>query len=234
MPDEITYSPEFVEWARKQEMSLRARKALDFLLERGDVTTGDLKAAGYDHPPRAVRDLKDAGFVVVGKLVTVDGVRMSRYTLVDSMTENFAQRKPIPNASRQKLFKDHGYRCAVCGGVFIMRMLQVDHRVPFHVGGDPEIFDMKDFMPLCGSDNRAKSMSCETCPNWELRNIETCMTCYWHDPENYQHVATVDERRLTITARGEHVATMDTLKAEADTAGVTLGELVLDRLSQVD
>jgi hypothetical protein len=92
----------------------------------------------------------------------------------------------------------------------------------------------KDFMPLCGSDNRAESMSCETCPNWELRNVETCRTCYWHDPENYQHVATVDERRLTITARGEYVATMDALKAEAAAAGVTLGELVLDRLSEVD
>jgi hypothetical protein len=234
VPDETTDISPFVEWARKQKVSLRARKALDFLLERGSVTTGELKAAGYDHPPRAIRDLKDAGFIVVSELVKVDGVRMSRYTLTDSMTANFAQRKPIPNASRKRLFEEHGYRCAVCGGVFITRMLQVDHRVPFHVGGDPDVFHTKDFMPLCGSDNRAKSMSCETCPNWELRNVETCRTCYWHDPENYQHVATVDERRLTITARGEYVATMDALKAEAAAAGVTLGELVLDRLSEVD
>lgn len=226
------YTPEFIEWARQQSMSLRARKALDFLLEHGSVTTGDLKSAGYDHPPRAVRDLKDAGFIVDSRLVNINGVRMSRYTLVDSTTENFTQRRPIPNAARQKLFEEKGYRCAVCGGVFITRMLQADHRVPFHIGGDPDVFDTRYFMPLCGSDNRAKSMSCETCPNWELRNVATCKTCYWHDPENYTHVATVDERRLTVIARGVDIFTMDALKAEADASGMTLGELVLDRLSE--
>lgn len=214
-------------------MSARARKALEFMLARGSVTTGDLKAAGYDHPPRAVRDLKDAGLVVESNLVNVGGVRMSRYTLVDSITADFAQRKPIPNAFRKQLFEEHHYRCAVCGGVFITRMLQADHRVPFHIDGDPSAFLTEDFMPLCGSDNRAKSMSCETCPNWELRDAETCMSCYWHDPEDYQHVATIDERRLTITARGNHVAAIDALKVEAQSAGVTLGELVLERLSDV-
>lgn len=233
MTDEKIYSDEFLEWAAKVPTSKRARKALKFLLERGAVTTGELKDAGYDHPPRAVMDLKDAGFVIVSQNVNVGGKRMSQYTLVDSMSDDFAQRKPIPNPFRKKLFEEHGYRCAVCGGVFIMRMLQADHRVPFWIGGDPDVFETKDFMPLCASDNRAKSMSCEMCPNWETRDPETCKTCYWHDPENYKHVATVDERRLTITVRGEGVGTIDALKAEAEATGLTLGNLVLARLSEV-
>lgn len=233
MPDASTYSPEFIEWARAQRMSNRARKAMEFMLAHGSVTTGDLKAAGYDHPPRAIRDVKDAGLLVDSELVNVDGTRMSRYTLVDSIRAGFVQRRAISNAFRDELFAAHGYRCAVCGGVFITRMLQVDHRIPFAVGGDPPP-ELMHYMPLCGSDNRAKSMSCETCPNWQVRDVNTCKICYWHDPENYKHVATVDERRLTITARGGHVATVDALKSEADAAGMTLGEFVLKRLTEAD
>jgi len=130
-------------------MSLRAKRALNFLLENGTVTTGDLLAAGYAHPPRAIRDLKDAGFEVSSKLVTVDGRRMSEYTLVDSVTEGGGQRRPVSHRFRNHVFEVHGHRCAVCGVVFITRQLQLDHRVPFHVGGDPVIPTVDDFMPLC-------------------------------------------------------------------------------------
>jgi hypothetical protein len=233
VPDETIYSAEFVEWARKVKVSKRAQRALEFLLDEGSVTTGDLQAAGYDHPPRAVRDLKDAGFTIESKIVNVGGKHMSQYTLVDSMSADFAQRRPISNMFRKQLFEQHRYRCAVCGGLFITRMLQADHRVPFHIGGDPEVLETKAFMPLCASDNRAKSMSCETCPNWQVRDVDMCKACYWHDPEDYSHVATVDERRLTITARDDDVATIDDLKAEADALAMTIGDLVLQRLAEV-
>lgn len=224
-----TYSAEFIEWAQAQPMSARARKALEFMLEHGSVTTGDLKAAGYDHPPRAVRDVKDAGIVVESKLVNVDGVRMSRYTLVDSIGEGFLQRRPISNRFRDALFDAHDHHCAVCGGVFITRMLQADHRVPFAIGGDPEP-ELQHYMPLCGSDNRAKSMSCENCPNWHVRDVTTCQTCYWHDPDNYDHVATVDERRLSITVRGQDASLVDHLAARAKSEGISLAKQVVEAL----
>ncbi|WP_090970360.1 HNH endonuclease [Nocardioides exalbidus] len=222
-----TYSAEFIDWARSQPMSARARKALEFMLEHGSVTTGDLKAAGYDHPPRAVRDVKDAGLMVESKLVNVGGTRMSRYTLLDTMSEGFVQRRPISNAFRNALFDQHDHRCAVCGEKFITRMLQADHRVPFAIGGDPAP-ELQHYMPLCGSDNRAKSMSCENCPNWSVRDVDTCKTCYWHDPAHYSHVATVDERRLAITARGMDVANFDQLAEEAAQQGLTFGEYLLE------
>lgn len=232
MPESTNYSDEFIDWARKQQTSKRARAALEILLTRGSVTTGDLKAAGYDHPPRAVRDLKDSGFAIESQIVKVEGVRMSRYTLLDSVSEAFAQRLPIPNSFRKKLFEAHDFLCSVCGGTFPTRMLQVDHRVPFHIDGDPPSLETKHFMPLCGSDNRAKSRSCETCVNWELRNPETCKTCYWHDPEDYLHIATLDERRLTILAQGDDVYTIDHLKDAAQQAGAPVAFVALARLAE--
>jgi hypothetical protein len=226
------FSEEFVAWAKTVAVTRRAGAALRILLERGSVTTAALKDAGYDHPPRIAGDLKDAGFVIDSALVNVDGVRMSQYTLVDTMTaEGAAIRKPIPLNFRKQLFATTDHRCAACGAKFITRLLQADHRVPFRVGGDQSSFELKDFMPLCGSDNRAKSMSCENCPNWEARNVDTCKSCYWHDPDNYEHVATVDERRIALTVRGEAVARIDEIREQAALDGVTFEEALLDHLA---
>ena len=53
-------------------------------------------------------------------------------------------------------------------------------------------------MLVCGSCNRAKSWSCENCPNWTTRNPVVCETCLWASPEEYQHIATEERRRLDI------------------------------------
>lgn len=144
---------------------------------------------------------------------------MSRYTLVDTISEGRAQRKPIPLPFRIKLFEAHDSKCAACGGAFATRLLQADHRIPFEVGGDAETFLIEDFMPLCGSDNRAKSMSCETCPNWEVRDPSTCSTCYWHDPDNYVHLAEKEERRINFTVQGADASVVEELLAKALAAG---------------
>ncbi len=222
------YSDEFIQWARAQRKSKRAEAVLDFMLEHGgSVTTGDLARLGYEHPPRAVMDLRDAGFAYVSAPDRVDGVRMQRYTLIDTMTEGYAHRQPIPAAFRETLFSEHGYHCAVCGGQFISRMLQADHRVPFYIGGDPRPFVTDAFMPLCGSDNRAKSMSCENCPNWTVRDPRVCTSCYWHDPEDYTHVATLEERRLSVVVRGADVNVYDKLAERAADENVSVVELVM-------
>jgi len=71
-------------------------------------------------------------------------------------------------------------------------------------------------------------MSCETCPNWAVRDSATCTTCYWHDPENYTHVATEQERRLTIIVRGNDVAAIDKVAERARTAGKSMNDVVVD------
>lgn len=107
---------------------------------------------------------------------------------------------------------------ALCGGHFAARSLQVDHRVPYEIAGEsygeP---DKAEFMLVCGSCNRAKSWSCENCPNRSTKKIETCQTCSWASPTNYTHVATEAKRRLDLVWEGEtEVAEYDALAAEGD------------------
>lgn len=201
-------------------MSRRAAKALEILLEKGTVTTGDLSNAGYDHPPRAVRDLRDAGISLATEMVVIDGRRMAQYSLTEIIGAG-ANRKPIPKALRDQVIIDADNRCAVCGGYFKGRYLQADHRIPFAVGGDPDPFDETAFMALCSSDNRAKSRSCEQCPNWEYHDLSLCSTCYWHDPDNYSHVATKMERRFEVEIQGDDVRLYDRWAEQAEMRGLT-------------
>ncbi|MBR4349817.1 MAG: HNH endonuclease, partial [Bacteroidales bacterium] len=54
-------------------------------------------------------------------------------------------------------------------------------------------------MLLSPSANRAKSWTCEHCPNWTIKDIEFCNNCFWAHPENYSHIAGREERQIVIT-----------------------------------
>ena len=98
-------------------------------------------------------------------------------------------------------------------GLMDERELQIDHRVPFEIGGDG--LNNEDFMLLSGSANRAKSWSCEHCENWKTKDKIVCMTCYWAYPENYAHVAMRQIRRLDLVWQGDEVQIFERLKTEA-------------------
>jgi hypothetical protein len=109
------------------------------------------------------------------------------------------------------------------------RDLQVDHRVPYEVAGDASHQNQTpdDFMLLCGSANRAKSWSCEHCPNWlQAKTAEVCRSCYWAYPESYSHVATLAQRRLDIVWAGEEVADYEVIRVKATKADQGLPEFV--------
>lgn len=214
-------------------MSKRAETARDILLERGVVTTAELNQLGYDHPPRAIGDLRDAGVTVIRKMISVGGRRMAQYSLVDTKGSMERGRIPLPKRFREALYDEYHYRCAICGGTYTSRELQADHRVPFRISGDPKVLALDDFMPLCGSDNRAKSWTCEHCVNWERKDTSMCRTCYWASPDEYSHIAGVAERRLILAIRGDDVVTFDSIKAAADAAGISLGEWVLQRFARL-
>jgi hypothetical protein len=98
---------------------------------------------------------------------------------------------------------------------FPERELQIDHRIPYEVLGDPHGIKQApdDYMRLCGSANRAKSWSCEHCPNWlDLRRPDICRGCYWADPENYSHIAMREVRRADIIWAGGEVREYERLK----------------------
>jgi hypothetical protein len=103
---------------------------------------------GYDHPSRIIRDLKDAGVTVFSSSVTVDGRRMARYTLVDTVSGDVAVRKPLPRDFRRDVYDAANGRCAACNAFFEFRYMQTDHRVPFAIGGDPDPLVADSFMTL--------------------------------------------------------------------------------------
>lgn len=78
------------------------------------------------------------------------------------------------------------------------RLLQIDHRIPYEIGGEQEE-NIDCYMLLSPSANRAKSWTCEHCPNWTIKDIELCRNCFWAHPENYSHIAGREERQIVIT-----------------------------------
>ena len=87
------------------------------------------------------------------------------------------------------------------------------------------------YMLLCPSANRAKSWSCEHCPNWVTKDPATCKLCYWAYPESYSHVATREVRRLDVMWTGEEVEVYDGLSEGAAQRGIDMPDYVKEVLA---
>ena len=221
--------------------SKRPRTVIEHVLEHGFISTEELKERyGYNHPPRAARDVREQGipletFKVTGR----DGRQIAAYRFADPeklRADGLTGRQAISKAFKQLLIEHDGARCAIHGDQLTERYLQVDHRVPFEIAGEPsaEQRQLADYMLLCGSANRAKSWSCEHCVNWqELRQPEICHNCYWATPENYTHVAMQDIRRLEIIWQGDETADYERLKQKAESLQKDMPTYIKDILKQL-
>ena len=117
----------------------RAVKAIVAMLKNGSVTTEELNAMGYDHPPRAIGDVKDNGIPVVTKMeVNALGRRMARYFLgtAKDIRDGQTGRTNFSKKFRQAVFAAYGARDAVTGATHEPRSLQIDHRIPYRIAGD--------------------------------------------------------------------------------------------------
>lgn len=236
------YSDEFVkeleEMHNDGRISRRAWEACSAILSRGSVTTLELRDQfGLQHPPRAIRDLKDAGVEVNSARVKVEGKSIAQYRLVEKsiskQTSIRQRRKAIPKQVKEDLIQKHGGRCTICGGTFPNNELQVDHRVPFEIGGDPEKWTDESIMLLCKSDNRSKSWACEHCANWKIRDVKTCQNCYWSHPDGqYTHVTMKPERRLAITWSDAEVQQYEKAADEASELEESLQQFIKDSLDR--
>jgi len=226
-------SPELLEQIRGVTAK-RPKTVLEHILQYGYITTDDLKEKyGYDHPPRAVRDVRECGIELeTFCMKKSNGRRMAAYRLTENqlIEKSKSGRRQFPKPFKQALLDRDGAQCALCGGIFSGNMLQIDHRVPYEVGGDKDKnlpLDPKDFMLVCGSCNRTKSWECEHCQNWKThKSVDICSTCLFSSPQNYQHIAMNPRRRLTLTWEGEKVQDYDNLMKEALEAHLTLSEYV--------
>jgi hypothetical protein len=182
----------------------RSRVVIDHILEHGYITTEELEEKyGYNHPPRAVRDVREQGIPLeMFRVINKQGRTIAAYRFGNlSELRDLNGREVLPKILKQTLIDQKGSYCSICMTRFESTVLQVDHRIPFEVGGEvinPEIHT-EEYMLLCGSCNRAKSWSCEHCPNWkETRDQYVCESCYWADPECYEHIGLRRIRRLDI------------------------------------
>jgi HNH endonuclease/Helix-turn-helix domain len=216
----------------------RPRTVLDHILEHGHITTDELKERyGYNHPPRAARDVREQGIpLTTTRVEGPGGRRIAAYTLDLEAAADAAKaggRRAFPKELKQTLVDRDGERCAICGTPFPARALQIDHRVPYEVAGDVAELDPADFMLVCGSCNRAKSWSCEHCENWaKIKEAALCESCMWASPTSYSHIALEERRSLTLTWVGEEVVEHDTIAEEAAAKRSELGGYVKRRLRE--
>lgn len=225
------YPKEFLEHVQSIT-NKRAKIVIDHILKHGFITTEDLKKTyGYNHPPRAARDVREAGIPLeTYKIKSQDGKSIAAYKFGDlaQLQTNIVEgRIPFSKDFKKALFDKCGGRCQICNGQFEERYLQVDHRVPYVVGGELTDRELDHFMLLCGSCNRAKSWSCEHCDNWKAnKKPPVCMECYWGSPENYNHIAMKAVRRLDLQWNGDEVKYYDALKVIADEHKLELPDFI--------
>jgi hypothetical protein len=130
---------------------LRPRRVLDHILKHGYITTAELRDDyGYDHPPRAARDVREQGIPLVTDSVTgPNGRKIAAYRLGDAkdVEEGKSGRRALSKSFKEELVAHQGELCGLCGWHFPERALQIDHRVPYEVAGDDAPWPIS--MPTC-------------------------------------------------------------------------------------
>lgn len=194
----------------------RARFVLDSIVKNGVVTTEEINRAGYEHPPRAVRDARELGFPIKTiKVKQTNGKSIAAYIFSEEMTIDSGKsgRMLLPKKKRDEIIASTEGRCQICGAG---HGVQVDHRIPFEVAGESQATQESPYLVLCGSCNRRKSWSCEHCNNWlEDKALEVCRSCYWAEPADYEHVALQQQRRVDLVWSGAEVADFERIKVAA-------------------
>ena len=212
----------------------RPKAVVDHILQHGFVTTEELTTLyGYEHAPRAARDVREEGIPLeTFRVKNSSGRSIGAYRFGDLSLlrkDRVGGRVAFSKKFKRDLAEQSGLRCAVCSTAYENRYLQVDHRVPYEVAGDTSPGDRKlqDYMLLCATCNRAKSWSCEHCENWLAeKKPELCATCYWASPGNYQHIALRPIRRLDVIWERDEVTDYDQLKQRAQASQKNLPDFV--------
>lgn len=209
----------------------RSRVVVAHILKHGSITTEDLENYGYKHPPRAIRDVREQGLPLEmfwTKNSTGRKIAGYRFGNISAIRHGrLAGRTTHRKEFHEQVCTLHKSKCGICQTSYEARYLQLDHRVPYEVGGEPETPEVTEYMPLCGSCNRAKSWSCEHCTNWlEKKDPSICSTCYWASPADYDHVAMRQMRRLDIVWEREELTDFEAMAEAAEETDEPMPEFV--------
>ena len=189
----------------------RPRTVIQHILKHGSVTTEELKRLGYEHAPRAARDVRELGIPLDTFRVrdsqgrSIAAYRFDNPAKVGDRMSKASGRTVLSKALKKALVEKYGARCFIYRQPMEENLLQVDHRVPYEIGGEQDGQNLDCYMLLCPSANRAKSWTCEHCPNWKLKDAAYCVGCFWAHPEEYTHVAGREQRQIIITFTGDEI-----------------------------
>jgi 5-methylcytosine-specific restriction endonuclease McrA len=233
MPKKRKYPKEFIEKLNSIKAK-RPKTVIQHILKHGSITTEELLTKyGYEHAPRAARDVRELGIPLeTTRVRNSEGRFIAKYRFGDLSKvrrDKLAGRKIISREFKKRLVDLNGARCHICLERFEERYLQVDHCIPYEVAGDedPQKRNVAEYMLLCGSCNRAKSWSCEHCPNWqEDKESKICRSCYWASPQSYKHIALREERRLDIVWQGDEIDTYKRLQKKVRKLNIELPDFV--------
>lgn len=215
----------------------RARTVIDHILENGFITNEQLSTK-YNHPPRAIRDVRENGIPLITHSVIKPGTkrRMGVYTFGDAadiVHGRIGGRKAFPKKLKQDLIALHGSRDAITHTLLPEACLQIDHRIPYEISGDDGSFDPSLFMLLDASSNRQKSWACEHCPNFSgAHSPDFCKSCFWAFPEHYTHICGEPCRRIDLIWSGQETLIYDHLAQEAVNDGISLADLIKRKLNE--
>ncbi len=216
-------TPEFIK--RLQSItSKRPATIIKHILEKGYITSEDIKNLyGYNHPPRAIRDVREQGIPIETYRVkdntgrTIAAYRFGDPSSIENKVSKIHGRTALVKTLKEALIEKYGAKCFIYQQYMDSNLLQIDHRVPYEIGGD-QTQDIEAYMLLSPSANRAKSWACEHCENWNQKDITFCSGCFWCHPENYDHIAGKAERRIVITFTDDEIADYNKLIKEAGEA----------------
>lgn len=215
--------------------SKRPRTVIQHILKHGYVTTEELEQLyGYQHAPRAARDVRELGIpLVTYRIKSSDGRTIAAYKFGDltEMGLNHSKavgRTALSKALKKALLEQYGAKCFIYLQPIEESLLQVDHRIPYEIGGEEDHDDIDQFMLLSPSANRAKSWTCEHCSNWKTKDKAFCVSCFWAHPEHYTHVADRKERKIILTFTGDEIEDYNKLIAMVgqDKAEETIKEAI--------
>ena len=219
----------------------RPKTILKHLLKYGRITSQEIKDRyGYNHPPRAIRDVREQGIPIeTFRVEGADGRKIAAYRFGRTNVAKYKKNQGRTHLSKKikdALISKHGCRCFIYLERMDKEFLQVDHRIPFEIGGDlpsGAVANYENFMLLCASANRAKSWSCENCDNFkDEKDPSVCSDCYWAYPENYRHIAKKPIRRMDLLWQDKEIADYEKLNKRAKRMKKELPRLVKEVLKK--
>ncbi len=232
------YSKEFLALL-ESVTAKRPRTVIQHILKNGYITSQELKDVyGYNHPPRAVRDVREYGIpLITYRVQGADGRSIAAYKFgnpddTKNVLSKASGRTVLSKALKQALIEKYGAKCFIYLEKMDDAVLQVDHRVPYEIGGEHDEKDIDYFMLLSPSANRAKSWTCEHCINWEKKDNDFCLRCFWAYPNDYDHVAGRAEKAVSIIFTGDEIEDYNRLVklSSEETAQATIKAIIHEYL----